>query len=124
MPRDEHDVVAGVSRAGGAIWRTAHSRAHRFVPVSLSCVRSPSSPSSLSFSLVLFLSLSLSLSLSSSLSGTFSFARLHSYTTVLQARQRRDQATRKDHLVLYILAPAAMILSTAFKNIRRPSRIS
>lgn len=41
-------------------------------------------------------------------------------TAVPQARQRRDQATRKDHLVLYILAPAAMILSTAFKNIRRP----
>lgn len=36
-----------------------------------------------------------------------------------QARQRWDQATRKDHLVLYILTPAAMILSTAFKNIRR-----
>lgn len=36
-----------------------------------------------------------------------------------QARQRWDQATRKDHLVLYILVPAAIILSTAFKNIRR-----
>lgn len=39
MPRDEHDVVAAVSRAGGAIWRTAHSRAHRLVPVSLSFSR-------------------------------------------------------------------------------------
>lgn len=72
----------------------------------------------------LFPSLLFSLSLSLlylSLSSTFSFARLaHSYTAVPQARQRRDQATRKDHLVLYILAPAAMILSTAFKNIRRP----
>lgn len=37
--------------------------------------------------------------------------------TMPQARQRRDQATKKDHLVLYILVPAAMILSTAFKNI-------
>lgn len=65
--RDEHDVVAGVLRAGGAIWRTAHSRAHRFVPVSLSlflsCVRSPSSPSLLSFSLVPFLSVCPCLSL-------------------------------------------------------------
>lgn len=62
-----------------------------------------------------------------SLFSTFFFARLvHSYTAVAvpQARQRRDQATRKNHLVLCILVPAAMILSTAFKNIRRPRWIS
>lgn len=75
------------------------------------------------FPLFLF-SRSVPVSLRFSLSSTFSFARLHSYTPVPQARQRRDQATKKDHLVLYILAPAAMILSTAFKNIRRPCWIS
>lgn len=84
MPRDEHNVVAGVSRAGGAIWRTAHSRAHRFVPVSLSFFLSfsPSFPSlplaPLSFPYSF--SLGLSLSLYFSLSSTFSFVRLvHSY---------------------------------------------
>lgn len=68
---DERDVVAGVLRAGGAIWRTAHSRAHRFVPVSLSLFLSSRSFPILphvafffpcSFSLGLSLSLSLSLS--------------------------------------------------------------
>lgn len=46
-PRDEHDVVAGVSGAGGAIWRTAHSRAHTvpFLSHSLARSRSSSSPS-------------------------------------------------------------------------------
>lgn len=52
VPWDEHDVVAGVSRAGGAIWRTAHSRAHRLISVSFSLalfpcltLASPTSPS-------------------------------------------------------------------------------
>lgn len=52
---------------------------------------------------------------------SLSFACLvHSYAAVAhELGNVGTRATRKDHLVLYILAPAAMILSTAFKNIRR-----
>lgn len=120
-------AVAGVSRAGGAIWRTAHSRAHtvlRFLSLALarSVIPHPPPhvlpPSSHFSSPSVFVSLPLSVSFLSS-RPVYSVHRGGP-----QAPTTLGETRRKDHLVLYIVAPAAIILQRAFKNIRRSCWIS